>query len=65
MCAVPRGDLVFNLFPFEETTGLHSSVCTNGYFCRFSLISSLGPQPETPVCSQSDAPPPRQAWIQL
>lgn len=51
--------------PLLQYCIMHSSVCTNGCFCRFSLTSWPGLQPERPVLSRSDATPPWQAWIQL
>lgn len=49
--------------PLLQNCIMLSSVCTNGYFCRIALISSLGPPSERPILSQSDRTPPGQAWI--
>lgn len=53
-----RGKACFYFFPFErpllQNCIMHSSICTNGYFCRITLTSMLGTQLERPVLSQSD-----------
>lgn len=58
ICAVPGEKLAFYFFPFErpllQNCIMHSSICTNGYFCRITLTSMLGTQLERPVLSQSD-----------
>lgn len=58
ICAVPGEKLAFYFFPFErpllQNCIMHSSICTNGYFCRITLTSTLGTQLERPVLSQSD-----------
>lgn len=50
--------LPFTFFLFErpllQNCIMHSSICTNGYFCRITLTSMLGTQLERPVLSQSD-----------
>lgn len=59
VCAVPGGKACLLLFlffkrPLLQNYIMHSSICTNGYFCHVTLTSMLGMQLERPVLSQSD-----------
>lgn len=58
ICAVPGEKLAFYFFPFErpllQNCIMHSSICTNGYFCHVTLTSTLGTQLERPLLSRSD-----------
>lgn len=67
ICAVPGEKLAFYFFPFErpllQNCIMHSSICTNGYFCRITLTSTLGTQLERPVLASTRYDLPGQASL--